>query len=193
MSGRLIIISAPSGCGKSTIIHDITQRGNIDMTFSVSATNRKPRQGEIDGVHYHFLSTSEFHDRIATGDFLEYEEVYPGRFYGTLKSEINRALENGKNIVLDIDVKGGINVKDLYGDRAISIFIEPPSVDELRSRLENRGTESREVIDERIARAEFELSLAPEFDTVVVNDNLNEAIDRTERIILDFIGDKSAQ
>ena len=187
MSGKLIIISAPSGCGKSTIIHDLTQRGNIDMTFSVSATNRKPRQGEIDGVHYHFLSTAEFNDRIAAGDFLEYEEVYPGRFYGTLKSEINRALDAGKNIVLDIDVKGGINVKEIYGNRAISIFIEPPSVDELRRRLENRGTESREVIDERIARAEFELSLAPKFDTVVVNDNLTEAIDNAEQIILNFI------
>ena len=190
MSGKLIIISAPSGCGKSTIIHDLTQRGNIDMTFSVSATNRKPREGEIDGVHYHFLSTSEFHDRIASGDFLEYEEVYPGRFYGTLKSEINRTLDAGSNIVLDIDVKGGINVKKLYGDRALSIFIEPPSVEELRRRLENRGTESREVIDERISRAEFELSLAPQFDVVVVNDNLEQAIDRTEQLIVDFIGSK---
>lgn len=190
MSGKLIIISAPSGCGKSTIIHDLTQRGNIDMTFSVSATNRKPREGEIDGVHYHFLSTSEFHDRIASGDFLEYEEVYPGRFYGTLKSEINRALDAGSNIVLDIDVKGGINVKKLYGDRALSIFIEPPSVEELRRRLENRGTESREVIDERISRAEFELSLAPQFDVVVINDNLEQAIDRTEQLIVDFIGSK---
>lgn len=191
MSGKLIIISAPSGCGKSTIIHDLTQRGNIDMTFSVSATNRKPREGEIDGVHYHFLSTSEFHDSIASGDFLEYEEVYPGRFYGTLKSEINRALDAGSNIVLDIDVKGGINVKKLYGDRALSIFIEPPSVEELRRRLENRGTESREVIDERISRAEFELSLAPQFDVVVINDNLEQAIDRTEQLIIDFIGSKT--
>lgn len=185
--GKLIIISAPSGCGKSTIIHDIDQRGNAPMTFSVSATNRKPRQGEIDGVHYHFLSTSQFHDHIVAGDFLEYEEVYPGRFYGTLKSEINRALDAGKNIVLDIDVKGGINVKKIYGNRALSIFIQPPSVDELRRRLENRGTESREVIDERIARAEFELSLAPEFDTTVVNDDLDKAVKDTEDIILAFI------
>ena len=116
--------------------------------------------------------------------------MYPGRFYGTLKSEINRALDAGSNIVLDIDVKGGINVKKLYGDRALSIFIEPPSVEELRRRLENRGTESREVIDERISRAEFELSLAPQFDVVVVNDNLEQAIDRTEQLIVDFIGSK---
>lgn len=187
MSGKLIIISAPSGCGKSTIIHDLTQRGNVDMTFSVSATNRKPRQGEEDGVHYHFLTTAQFHDHIAAGDFLEYEEVYPGRFYGTLKSEITRALDAGKNIVLDIDVKGGVNVKKIYGGRALSIFIQPPSVEELRRRLENRGTESREVIDERIARAEFELSLAPEFDTVVVNDNLDKAVEDTESIILNFL------
>lgn len=188
MSGKLIIISAPSGCGKSTIIHDITERGNVAITFSVSATNRKPREGEIDGVHYHFLSTTEFHDRIAEGDFLEYEEVYPGRFYGTLKSEINRALEAGSNIVLDIDVKGGINIKKIYGEKAIAIFIQPPSVEALRSRLENRGTESREVIDERIARAEFELSFAPQFDVVVVNDDLAVAVDRTEQVIVDFIG-----
>lgn len=157
------------------------------MTFSVSATNRKPRQGEIDGVHYHFLSTQEFHDHIADGDFVEYEEVYPGRFYGTLKSEINRALEAGKNIVLDIDVKGGINVKRMYGDRALSLFIQPPSVEELRRRLENRGTESREVIDERIGRAEFELSLSPQFDKVIVNDDLAKAINETEEIILSFL------
>lgn len=188
MSGKLIIISAPSGCGKSTIIHDITERGNVAMTFSVSATNRKPREGEIDGVHYHFLSTSDFNDRIAAGDFLEYEEVYPGRFYGTLKSEINRSLEAGKNIVLDIDVKGGINIKRIYGEKAISIFIQPPSVEALRSRLENRGTESEDVINERISRAEFELSFAPQFDVIVVNDDLSAAVDRTEQIIVDFIG-----
>lgn len=187
MAGKLIIISAPSGCGKSTIIHDLTERGNIEMTFSVSATNRKPRAGEVDGVHYHFLSTAEFYDHIAAGDFLEYEEVYPGRFYGTLKSEINRALDAGKNIVLDIDVKGGINVKKIYGDRALSLFIQPPSVEELRRRLENRGTESREVIDERIARAEFELSLAPEFDKIVVNDDLDTAVKDAEEIIVNFI------
>lgn len=187
MSGKLIIISAPSGCGKSTIIHDITERGNVAMTFSVSATNRKPREGEVDGVHYHFLSTADFHDRIASGDFLEYEEVYPGRFYGTLKSEINKSLDAGKNIVLDIDVKGGVNIKRIYGERAISIFIQPPSVEALRCRLENRGTESREVIDERISRAEFELSFAPQFDEVVVNDDLATAVDYTERLIVDFI------
>ena len=158
------------------------------MTFSVSATNREPREGEIDGVHYHFLSTSDFNDRIAAGDFLEYEEVYPGRFYGTLKSEINRSLESGKNIVLDIDVKGGINIKRIYGEKAISIFIQPPSVEELRSRLENRGTESEDVINERISRAEFELSFAPQFDVTVVNDDLSAAVDRTEQIIVDFIG-----
>lgn len=188
MAGKLIIISAPSGCGKSTIIHDLTERGNIEMTFSVSATNRKPRSGEVDGVHYHFLSTADFQDHIAAGDFLEYEEVYPGRFYGTLKTEINRALDAGKNIVLDIDVKGGINVKNIYGDRALSLFIQPPSVEELRRRLENRGTESREVIDERIARAEFELSLAPKFDKIVVNDDLDTAVRDAEDIIVNFIG-----
>lgn len=185
--GKLIIISAPSGCGKSTIINALMDRGNIDMKFSVSATNRSPREGEIDGVHYYFLSDDEFRYHIEAGDFVEYEEVYPGRFYGTLKSEIEHRLEAGDNVILDIDVKGGVNVKRIYGDRAISIFIEPPSIDALRQRLVNRGTESRQMIDQRISRAEYEISFASRFDHIVVNDNLTDAIDRTEALIVGFI------
>lgn len=187
MSGKLIIISAPSGSGKSTIIHAMEDRGNFEMKFSVSATNRKPRAGEEHGVHYYFLSTGEFKDRIAQGDFVEYEEVYPGRFYGTLKSEINRRLENGETIVLDIDVNGGVNVKSLYGDKALSIFVMPPSIEALRERLVARATESASRIDERLARAEYEISVADKFDRVVVNDDLAKAVEETENAILDFL------
>lgn len=187
MDGKLIIISAPSGCGKSTIINELIKRGKIEMDFSVSATNRKPRPGETDGVSYHFLSDEAFRNHILAGDFVEYEEVYPGRFYGTLKSEIESRLHSGRNVILDIDVKGGVNVKKQYGDRAISIFIKPPGIDELRNRLIGRGTETPEVIEERINRAEFELSMALQFDVVVVNDILDNAVEQTEKKICDFL------
>ena len=187
MTGKLIIISAPSGCGKSTIIHEIEERGNVEMKFSVSATNRAPRPGEQHGVNYYFLTTEEFHDKVVAGEFLEYEEVYPGRFYGTLRSEIDRRLECGDIIVLDIDVNGGLNVKKVYGDRALSIFIQPPTIESLRSRLEGRGTESPEVIDQRVSRAEYEISLAPKFDVTIVNDYLPQAVTEAEDTIKAFI------
>lgn len=185
--GKVIIISAPSGCGKSTIIKALRERGSIDMGFSVSATNRQPRPGEKNGEHYYFLTTEEFREAIERGDFVEYEEVYPGRYYGTLKSEIDRITEEGHNVVLDIDVKGGERVKKLMGDRAISMFILPPSIDELRRRLEGRGTDAPDVIDQRVGRAEFELSFAPRYDCRVVNDDLQEAVDNAERILKEFV------
>ena len=184
--GKIIIISAPSGCGKSTIIGALLERGEVDMQFSVSATNRPPRPGETDGVSYHFLSDEAFRSAIEAGEFVEYEEVYPGRFYGTLRSEIARIVESGHNVVLDIDVKGGVNVKKLYGARAVSVFIKPPSVEALRERLEGRGTETPEAIDQRVARAELEIGYAPQFDYVVVNDNLAEAIENVSDILKDF-------
>lgn len=187
MNGKIIIISAPSGCGKSTIINAILAEGEIDMQFSVSATNRQPREGEINGINYHFLSDEEFHKAIKEGAFVEYEEVYPGRFYGTLKSEIARICSSGHNVILDIDVKGGMNVKSLYGKDAISIFILPPSVEELRRRLEGRGTDSAEVIEQRVGKAEFEISFADKYDCRVVNDDLNTAIVQTKNIIKQFI------
>ena len=190
MEGKLIIISAPSGCGKSTIIGHIMDECTRDLRFSVSATNRSPRPGEQHGVHYYFLSDEEFKSRVSTGDFVEFEEVYPGRYYGTLRSEIESNLKSGHNIVLDIDVKGGVNVKRQFGDRAISIFIEPPSIDALRSRLEGRGTDSPEVIEERIGRAEYELSFAPQYDCRIVNDNLDTAIRETAEVIDSFIARK---
>lgn len=187
MEGKVIIISAPSGCGKSTIIKAIMDRGNIDMQFSVSATNRRPRPGERHGESYYFLTDDEFKAKIAEDAFVEYEEVYPGRYYGTLRSEIERTCKAGHNVILDIDVKGGVNVKRQFGDGAVSIFVQPPSVDELRRRLEGRGTDSPEVIDQRIGRAEYELSFAPQYDFVVVNDTLDKAVDDTERVIKNFI------
>ena len=165
------------------------------MRFSVSATNRQPREGEKHGVNYYFLTDEEFRKAISADEFVEYEEVYPGRYYGTLKSEIARIVVNslrivdeGHNVVLDIDVKGGVNVKRMYGHEAVSIFIKPPSVEALRLRLEGRGTETAEAIDQRVARAEFEISYAPQFDHTVVNDDLMEAIDNVSRILKEFTG-----
>ena len=185
--GKLIIISAPSGCGKSTIIGDIMDRGELNLEFSVSATNRKPREGEIDGVNYHFLSDQEFKDLIAENAFVEYEQVYPGRFYGTLRSEIQNRVAQGHNVILDIDVKGGVNVKKQFGDDAMSIFIAPPSIDELRKRLKGRGSDSDEEIEQRVGRAEYELGFQTDYDHVVVNDNLDEAIAQIEGLMASFI------
>lgn len=186
-SGKIIVVSAPSGCGKSTIINSILDSGEPALRFSVSATNRRPRTGEADGVHYHFMTTDEFKEAILAGEFVEWEEVYPCRFYGTLKSEIERIISKGGDVILDIDVKGGLNVKKLYGDRVKTIFFLPPSIEELRSRLEHRGTDSKEVIDERVSKAEFEISFADRFDEQIVNDNLDKAIERTRKVITDFI------
>lgn len=187
MEGKIIIISAPSGCGKSTIINAILAQGDIDMQFSVSATNRLPREGEKHGVNYFFLTDEEFKTAIKQDAFVEHEEVYPGRFYGTLKSEVERICSAGHNVVLDIDVKGGVNVKRMYGNRAISIFIMPPSVEELRRRLVSRATDAPEVIEERVGKAEYEIGFAPQYDCCIVNDDLAIAIADTRKAILDFI------
>lgn len=185
--GKLIIISAPSGCGKSTIIGDIMDRGDLDLEFSVSATNRKPREGEQDGVNYHFLTDQQFHDLIAEGAFVEYEQVYPGRYYGTLRSEIQNRVDAGHNVILDIDVKGGVNVKKQFGDDAMSIFIASPSIDELRRRLKARGSDSDEEIETRVGRAAYELGFRDSYDHVVVNDSLPEAVAQVEQLMADFI------
>lgn len=187
MNGKIIIISAPSGCGKSTIINAILEKGELDLQFSISATNRPPREGEKDGVNYYFLSDEEFRNEIEQDAFVEYEEVYPGRFYGTLKREVSRIVEEGHNVILDIDVKGGVNVKKLYGSEAMSIFIMPPSVGELRNRLESRGTETAEWIEKRVERAELEMGYASQFDRTVVNDSLAEAISEVEMLMKEFM------
>ena len=180
--GKLIIFSAPSGSGKSTIINYLLKQG-LDLAFSISATSRPQRGTERDGVEYFFLTPDEFRERIARGEFLEYEEVYPGRFYGTLKSQVEKQLAEGQNVIFDVDVVGGCNIKQYYGDRALSVFIQPPSVEELRRRLVGRGTDAPEVIADRVAKAEYELGFAPKFDVVVVNDDLETA----ERQALDII------
>lgn len=184
--GKIIVIAAPSGCGKSTIINGIMEPGDLNLGFAVSATTRPPRPGEADGVNYYFMTEEAFRDAIAENQFVEYEEVYPGRFYGTLRSEVDRITSEGHNIILDIDVNGAFGVKQLYGNDAITIFIEPPSLEELRNRLESRGTESPEVIDVRIDRAAYELSRAPEFDRRIVNDNLAEAVQQTHDLVQAF-------
>lgn len=186
--GKLIIFSAPSGTGKSTIINWLmAEHKELRLAFSISCTSRQPRGTEKNGVEYFFLSPEEFRQRIAKGEFLEYEEVYANRFYGTLKSQVERQASEGQNVVFDVDVKGGCNIKQHYGDRALSVFIQPPSVEELRRRLEARGTDAPEVIDQRIARAEYELGFASQFDRIVVNDNLEKAKSEAYDIIKTFL------
>ena len=187
MQGKLIIFSAPSGSGKSTIINKLMSEYGLRGRFSISATSRKPRGSERDGVEYYFLSEEDFRKRIGEGDFLEYEEVYPGCFYGTLRSEVDRTLARGENVILDIDVQGGLNVKKIYGDRALTLFIQPPSIERLRERLERRGTDAPEVIERRLAKAETELSFAPKYDAIVVNDDLEEACQTAARVVEDFL------
>lgn len=188
MKGKVIIFSAPSGSGKSTIINYLMQQ-NLNLAFSISATSRPPRDTEQHGVEYFFLTPEDFRQRIANGEFLEYEEVYKDRFYGTLKEQVEKQLENGQNVVLDVDVKGGCNIKNYYGNRALSIFIQPPSIEALRQRLNGRGTDSPEVIEDRIARAEYELGFADKFDTIVVNDNLEQAQQEALQILKKFLND----
>ena len=184
--GKLIIFSAPSGSGKSTIINYLLTQG-LNLAFSISATSRPPRGTEQHGVEYFFLTPEEFRQRIANDEFLEYEEVYENRFYGTLKSQVEEQLEAGQNVVFDVDVVGGCNIKKYYADRALSVFIQPPSVEELRKRLVGRGTDTPEVIESRIAKAEFELGFADKFDIVIVNDDLEKAKAATLKVIKDFI------
>ena len=184
---KVIILSAPSVAGKSTIVNHILKL-HPEMEFSVSATSRAPRGSEKDGVEYYFFSEQRFRELIAKDSFVEYEEVYPGSFYGTLKSEVERIWAKGHVIVFDIDVKGGVNVKRIFGDRAFSIFIQAPSVDELRRRLESRGTDSPEAIDRRVAKAQSEMEFAKgKFDYVLVNDDLQTALAEAERVIGQFI------
>ncbi len=186
MSGKLIIFSAPSGSGKSTIINYLLQQ-DLNLEFSISATSRDPRGDEQHGKEYFFLTPEEFRQRIANGEFLEYEEVYTDRFYGTLKSEVERRLAIGQNVIFDVDVVGGCNIKKFYGERALSLFIQPPSIEELRRRLTGRGTDKPEIIESRIAKAEYELSFAPRFDKVIINDDLETAQQEALRVIRDFL------
>lgn len=185
---KLLIFSAPSGSGKSTIINYLMEQG-FNLHFSVSATSRPPRGQEQNGVEYFFLTPEEFKQHIAANDFLEYEEVYKDRFYGTLKSQVDKQLANGENVVCDVDVLGGQNIKKHYGDKALSIFIQPPSIEVLRERLISRATDTPEVINDRIARAEFELSFSDKFDVVIVNDDLATAQAEALKVVTAFLNE----
>ena len=186
MEGKLIIFSAPSGSGKSSIIQYLLQH-ELPLQFSVSATSRAPRGTEQHGVDYHFFTPDEFRAHIEADNFLEYEEVYKDKLYGTLKSEVERIIQAGHNVIFDVDVVGGCKIKKFYGDRAISIFIKPPSVEELRRRLEKRDTDSPEVIEKRLEKAEHELSFAPKFDMIIINDDLKTAQEDALKAVKDFI------
>ena len=187
-NGKLIIISAPSGTGKSTIIGKLIKDASLKLEFSVSATTRSPRAGEVNGKDYYFLSVDDFKKGIENGEFAEYQEVYPGRFYGTLNKEIQRIHADGRNVILDIDVLGGINVKKMYGDKALSIFIMPPSLQTLRQRLLSRGTDNIEEIEKLLSKGEYEMALAKEFDNCVTDDILEKAVEETRKEIASFIG-----
>ncbi|NDW09864.1 guanylate kinase [Dysgonomonas sp. 520] len=184
--GKLVIFSAPSGSGKSTVVNYLLKQ-NLNLHFSISATSRLPRGCEKDGVEYYFLTPEEFRERIDNEEFLEYEEVYPDRFYGTLKSEIERIVSNGGNVIFDVDVVGGCGIKAFYGDEALSVFIQPPSIEELERRLVNRGTDSPEVIQARIEKAEYEMTFAPQFDVVILNDNLDQAKAEALSVVSEFL------
>ena len=186
MNGKLIIFSAPSGSGKSTIINYLLKQ-NLNLAFSISATSRPPRGEEKHGVEYFLLSPDEFRQRISNNEFLEYEEVYKDRYYGTLKAQVEKQLEAGQNVVFDVDVVGGCNIKKFYGDRALSLFIQPPCVEELRRRLIGRGTDASEVIEHRVAKAEYELSFASKFDKVIINDDLEAAKAEALKVIKEFL------
>jgi len=184
--GKLVIFSAPSGSGKSTIVNYLLSQ-DLNFQFSISATSRLPRGAEQHGVEYYFYSPEEFKEKITADEFLEYEEVYKDKFYGTLKSEVQRILDNGGNVIFDVDVVGGCNIKEFYGEKALSIFIEPPSIKELRRRLINRNTDSPEVIEARIEKAEFEMTFSSRFDVIIVNDDLEEAKAMTLETIENFL------
>lgn len=186
MDGKILIFSAPSGSGKSTLVNHLLSLG-FPIDFSISATSRAPRGEEQHGKEYYFLSVDDFRNRVANDEFVEYEEVYEGCFYGTLKSELQRVWNEGKCIVFDVDVVGGVNIKKMFGDKAMSIFVQPPSVEALRSRLVGRGTDSAEKIEQRLAKAEYELGFASQFDRVIVNDNLDTAKAEVEAVVRDFL------
>ena len=189
MGNKVLIFSAPSGSGKSTIVNHILSLNPESMEFSVSATSRPPRGEEQDGREYYFLTADEFRKYIAEDRFVEYEEVYEGRFYGTLKSECERIWAAGHVIIYDVDVKGGVSLKKYFGAAALSVFIKAPSVEVLRERLIKRGTDSPEAIEERVAKAEEEMTYQPQFDYVLVNDDLNTAYAESEKVVEDFLDD----
>jgi guanylate kinase len=186
MKGKLLIFSAPSGSGKTTIVKHLLTK-NYGLEFSVSATSRALRGSEVDGIDYYFLSPDEFKMRVEKNEFLEWEEVYSGVFYGTLLSEVERIREKGNHVVFDVDVVGGCNIKKYYGDDALSVFVQPPSIEELKNRLLSRSTDDENVITTRIAKAEYELTFAPRFDVILINDRLEDAFQEVESVVENFL------
>lgn len=191
IKGKLIVFSAPSGAGKTTIVRHLLKKADLNLAFSISATSRAKRGTEEDGEDYYFLSASKFKDNIKKDAFLEWEEVYRDNFYGTLKSEVERLWALGKNVIFDIDVSGGLRIKRKFPEQTISIFVKPPSVDELKIRLKNRKTESSDKINMRVAKASAELATAPLFDVIIENDDLEKAFADAERIVSDFVNVKT--
>lgn len=189
MKGKLVIVSAPSGAGKTTIVKNLLN-SDLNLVFSVSATTRSPRTGERDGEDYYFIPVEEFRRRVANEEFVEWEEVYKDHLYGTLKSEIERIRDHGNNIIFDVDVKGGINLKSKFGNEAVAIFIMPPSISELEMRLRRRGKDSPEKIKMRVEKAETEMKMANQFDFVIINRELDRAINESKEIVSSFLGSK---
>ena len=183
--GKCVIFSAPSGAGKTTIVHYLLKQ-NLGLEFSVSACSREPRSNEVDGRDYHFLGLDGFKEKIEEDAFVEWEEVYTDNFYGTLKSEIERIWSHGKTVVFDVDVIGGLNIKRIFGEQALSIFVQPPSYDELEARLRKRSTETEDKIQQRMYKAKTELSYGPEFDIILINDHLDAACHKAQNLIVEF-------
>jgi len=187
--GKMIVVSAPSGSGKTTIVKRMLSSG-LNLEFSVSACSRPPRANEKDGIDYYFLSAETFRQKIAENAFVEWEEVYAGNFYGTLKSEVERIWQKGNHVIFDVDVVGGLNIKKQYPEECLALFIRPPSIEELENRLRGRSTDSEETIQKRIAKAEYEISFASKFDRIIINDNLEEAVEETLDVISGFFSGK---
>lgn len=188
--GKLIVFSAPSGSGKTTIVQHLLKQKDLNLDFSISATSRERRENEIDGKDYYFMSLTEFKTHIKKGDFLEWEEVYRDNFYGTLKSEVDRIWANGKHVVFDIDVVGGLGIKKIHPERTLAVFVQPPSIEELKIRLKKRETESEERINMRVAKASIEMATAPQFDFIIVNNNLKVALHEAHVLVEKFIEKK---
>jgi guanylate kinase len=185
--GKLIIFSAPSGSGKTTLVHHLLSKPELNLAFSVSATSREKRHNETDGIDYYFISPEDFKQKIKENAFVEWEEVYKNNYYGTLKSEVERLLNEGKNVIFDIDVKGGLNIKKQYPENSLAVFVQPPSVDELKKRLESRKTETADKIKMRLAKATEELQYSGDFDVIITNDDLNEAKQKAYQLVKKFI------
>lgn len=192
-NGKLIVFSAPSGSGKTTIVQHLLKHKELNLEFSISATSRAPRGDEVDGRNYYFLSTEDFKKKIKNDEFLEWEEVYRDNFYGTLKAEVERIWAEGKNVIFDIDVVGGLDIKNIYPEKTLAVFVKPPSIEELKIRLKKRKTESDDKINMRVAKASIELATAPQFDFIIENHHLDTALKEAYDLVANYVGAKKTQ